>query len=517
MEKLECDGNSLAELDVPASLTNSSFFGEQTVTGQVLSVSANDSFPYKFNMSKIITSSGNLSHVTYLEAYDSSSGSIRINTLSGGVIQFESKPARITYDYKVSDFSPMNVTVIFSGTAPLITTQELPSGIKGNEYTAYINISDDLNSFDISGLPEGLSSSALPIDTFTDPFTSQVIQISGTPTVSGSYEVDVLVSNDYGQDTKTFTLYVAPFSNSIKINAENFPDRVFMEYISANYDTNKDGELNNDEINAITTFPANFSYTANPNTGITITNPASLNITNLKGIEYFTALQTVCLPQGVTEVDLSNKLSLDAFFMNGAELKSLDLSGDNGLTVFSITVFNQNEEVKKYYCPPAIQWPGCFPSLKYLKIESRDLTQLNLSNNKNLEWANIGKQYASADLISDDNSEYPYAFDFRTIVSEDNLSKISRDSIVVLDKNGGNVEYSSNNGILRFKVRPAVIKYKYDAGALNTTMDVEVTIRNEYRVVKPEITISNDDVPEGEQGKDYSFEVTVTGTGPFKW
>ena len=259
---------------------------------------------------------------------------IDFNPLLGGVIQFESKPARITYDYKVSDFSPMNVTVIFSGTAPLITTQELPSGIKGNEYTAYINISDDLNSFDISGLPEGLSSSALPIDTFTAPFTSQVIQISGTPTVSGSYEIDVLVSNDYGQDTKTFTLYVAPYTDPIKINAENFPDRVFMEYISANYDTNKDGELNNDEISAIKTFPANFSYTTNPNTGITITNPASLNITNLKGIEYFTALQTVCLPQGVTEVDLSNKLSLDAFFMNGAELKSLDLSGDNKLSVF---------------------------------------------------------------------------------------------------------------------------------------------------------------------------------------
>ena len=98
-----------------------------------------------------------------------------------------------------------------------------------------------------------------------------MIQISGTPTVSGSYDVDVLVSNDYGQDTKTFTLYVAPSADPIKINAENFPDRVFMEYISANYDTNKDGELNNDEISAIKTFPANFSYTTNPNTGITIT------------------------------------------------------------------------------------------------------------------------------------------------------------------------------------------------------------------------------------------------------
>ena len=48
-------------------------------------------------------------------------------------------------------------------------------------------------------------------------------------------------------------------------------------------------------------------------------------------------------------------------------------------------------------------------------------------------------------------------------------------------------------------------------------MDVEITIRYEYLIVRPEITISNDDVPEGEQGKDYSFEVTVTGTGPFKW
>ena len=48
-------------------------------------------------------------------------------------------------------------------------------------------------------------------------------------------------------------------------------------------------------------------------------------------------------------------------------------------------------------------------------------------------------------------------------------------------------------------------------------MDVKITIRNEYRVVKPEITISSDDVPEGEQGKNYSFDVTVTGTGPLRW
>ena len=64
---LECEGNSLAELDVPASLTSYySVFGEQTVSGQVLSVSADDSYPYQFNLSKIITSSENLSHVTNL-------------------------------------------------------------------------------------------------------------------------------------------------------------------------------------------------------------------------------------------------------------------------------------------------------------------------------------------------------------------------------------------------------------------------------------------------------------------
>ena len=42
LEELDCRYNSLAELNVPASITASSRFGEQSVTGQVLSVSTND-------------------------------------------------------------------------------------------------------------------------------------------------------------------------------------------------------------------------------------------------------------------------------------------------------------------------------------------------------------------------------------------------------------------------------------------------------------------------------------------
>ena len=82
LEILECEGNSLAELNVPASLTEDSSFGTQIIDNQVLSV--DNSYPYQFDLNKLITSSDNLSRISNLRALDSSSNNIRVNNLLGG-------------------------------------------------------------------------------------------------------------------------------------------------------------------------------------------------------------------------------------------------------------------------------------------------------------------------------------------------------------------------------------------------------------------------------------------------
>lgn len=88
LETLECENNLLAELNVPDSLTDSSVFGSQTVTGHVLTVSTEASYPYQFDLSDIRTSSDNISHVQNIRAFDNyddeDSEEVSLNTYVGG-------------------------------------------------------------------------------------------------------------------------------------------------------------------------------------------------------------------------------------------------------------------------------------------------------------------------------------------------------------------------------------------------------------------------------------------------
>ncbi|MBR0035781.1 MAG: putative Ig domain-containing protein, partial [Synergistaceae bacterium] len=212
------------------------------------------------------------------------------------------------------------------------------------------------------------------------------------------------------------------------------------------------------------------------------------------------------IPSGVTSVDLSGNVSLDAFFADGGELEYLDLSENSQLRVI------------KAHTPaiaPCIAAP--IPQVIYLDVSSSDLTQLNLDGTS-LDYLACSPQNHSGTMSTDSSAEYPYSFDFRTIVSEDNLGRIIPGSIQILDENGGTItDYLSDNWIYRFRTPPHTIKYKYDTGALGITMDVTITMKYEYLIVRPVFTFSSKDIPEGTTGKAYSLDITVSGTAPFRW
>ncbi|MBQ9904920.1 MAG: hypothetical protein IJM47_09065, partial [Synergistaceae bacterium] len=63
------------------------------------------------------------------------------------------------------------------------------------------------------------------------------------------------------------------WAKTVAINKTNFPDAVFREYVSNNFDTNKDGKLTDAEAKTVRQL-----------------NIIGRGIANLKGIEYFTAL-----------------------------------------------------------------------------------------------------------------------------------------------------------------------------------------------------------------------------------
>ncbi|MBR0096582.1 MAG: putative Ig domain-containing protein [Synergistaceae bacterium] len=124
----------------------------------------------------------------------------------------------------------------------------------------------------------------------------------------------------------------------IAVNASNFPDANFREYILENLDDDGDGVLSNAEINAVVSMDVN-----------------ACGIESLAGIKNFTSLQHLeCYLNGMTELDVSNLNKLQVLYCSNNGLTSLNLSGCS--------------------------------SLRALNCRSNGLTELDLSSCTSLEW-----------------------------------------------------------------------------------------------------------------------------------
>ena len=134
---------------------------------------------------------------------------------------------------------------------------------------------------------------------------------------------------------------VCAWGASITIDAANFPDDTFREYVSSNFDTDNDGSLIDSEIEAATTIEV-----------------SDMNITSLKGIEYLTALdRLVCDNNQLTELDVSNNTVLSFLGFSHNQITAIDLSNNRNLVIL-----------------------GCEDNL---------LTELDVSNNTLLETLDI--------------------------------------------------------------------------------------------------------------------------------
>lgn len=102
----------------------------------------------------------------------------------------------------------------------------------------------------------------------------------------------------------------------VAINATNFPDAFFRNFVSSkSIDTDRDGYLNPTEIAAVTTMFVN-----------------DQSITNLKGVEHFTALTKLnCSYNRLTSLDLSHNTELSTLYCYNNPLTSLDLSNNTAL------------------------------------------------------------------------------------------------------------------------------------------------------------------------------------------
>ncbi|WP_200781911.1 InlB B-repeat-containing protein, partial [Peptococcus niger] len=172
----------------------------------------------------------------------------------------------------------------------------------------------------------------------------------------------------------------------VAINATNFPDATFRDYVSTKFDKDNNGKLSDTEIAHITS--------------ISVT---SENIADLKGIEYFTALQTLnCAYNQLRSLDISKNTALKVLNCHDNKLTNLDLSKNTALETLKCSV-NQltNLDVSKN---PALISLTCFSSqltnldvskntaLKELLCDGNQLRKLDVSKNTALQrlecWEN---------------------------------------------------------------------------------------------------------------------------------
>ena len=184
------------------------------------------------------------------------------------------------------------------------------------------------------------------------------------------------------EKTMNVTLTLDSFINfgDVEINEENFPDAIFRQFVSENYDKDGDNVITKDELASIIEIDA-----------------SNKGISDLKGIEYFTALESLNVGSNkLASLDISKLTALTKLWCENNQLTALDLSGNTNLTYLSCGT-NQltgldvsgNTKLTALVCYnnklTALD-VSKNTALESLKCDSNQLTELDVSKNADLNY-----------------------------------------------------------------------------------------------------------------------------------
>ena len=168
----------------------------------------------------------------------------------------------------------------------------------------------------------------------------------------------------------------------VDINETNFPDGIFRNYVSSNFDLNQNGKLEYAEIASATNIKVN-----------------KMDIQSMKGIEYFTELEQLrCKENQLSSIDLSKNMLLFTLDITRNQLTALDISKNLGLRNLYVAE-NQltSLDVSKH------------SALVQLECSGNQLAALDLSNKQQLN-----KLYCDNNqLTALDFSEAPVLYSLR--------------------------------------------------------------------------------------------------------
>ena len=177
-----------------------------------------------------------------------------------------------------------------------------------------------------------------------------------------------------------------PFSVSaqemIKIDGTHFPEYKFRTFVSSRFDTDNDGYLSENEINAVEEIRFNNGYG------------------DTTGIEYFTNLKEMWYRNDVSfdlyKLDLSKNTKLEKLTLYTTSLEELDLSNNTNLTEISIIHDKLRSRLTtlKLGSKPCLEYLACtgthITEIDLDGINPDTLTSLDLSNNR-LESVDVSR------------------------------------------------------------------------------------------------------------------------------
>ena len=165
--------------------------------------------------------------------------------------------------------------------------------------------------------------------------------------------------------------------DAVAIDATNFPDGAFRQYVADNFDKDKDGALNQTERNDVKEIRINNS-----------------GCTSLQGLKYFSKLtDLLCGDNNLTELDVSENPELKRLICYNNSLTSLNLNKNTKLESLNcsnnkLTVLDLREN----------------KSLSWLRCKNNCLTSLDLRNNPKIGDLQVGFQRYQ--ILANDDRTY---------------------------------------------------------------------------------------------------------------
>ena len=296
--------------------------------------------------------------------------------------------------------------------------------------------------------------------------------VSGNTLTVNAGATKVTYLYDCGKrSSKTFTLNVTVVpEGSIAIDALNFPDPVFREYLrnayhydsSVKLDQNGDGIFSEEERNAVTSIDLYNGYKGQ-------------KLTSLQGIDFFPNLELLsCSRNQLTELDVSKNTKLTWLGCIENQLTELDVSKNTAL-----------EELYCYENNLTSLDVSKNTALKMLNCRKTQLTELDVSKNTVLE-----ELYCDYNQLTSLDVSKNTALDWLTC-EQNNLT-----SLDVSQNTKLTVLYCGTNQLSSLDVsqNPALQKLQCDSNQL-TSLDVSQTAVTELKASDNQIDIYVEETP----------------------